>query len=125
VGLGRDAGQDHFCGCEYKERLPFVMLSWLIAAGLLDTQALQNIASNVHMLIWPAKAVTRFSSVAKLGVVFVVYPGAGHLTIPLLDMPYQDNPAGHLPPSQCFASENTATGCCIISSRAARLSCQW
>ncbi|WP_271411731.1 chromosome partitioning protein ParA [Pseudomonas sp. Q1-7] len=44
---------------------------------------------------------------AQLGVVFVVYhPGAGHLTIPLADIPrYQDNPQAYAA-AKCFVSEN-------------------
>jgi hypothetical protein len=44
---------------------------------------------------------------AQLGVVFVVYhPGAGHLTIPLVDIArYQDNPQAYAA-AKCFVSEN-------------------
>ncbi|MGQ7818455.1 chromosome partitioning protein ParA [Metapseudomonas furukawaii] len=43
---------------------------------------------------------------SDLGVVFVVYhPGAGHLTIPLADVPrYQDNPLAYAA-AKCFVSE--------------------
>ncbi|WP_044875006.1 chromosome partitioning protein ParA [Pseudomonas sp. LFM046] len=43
---------------------------------------------------------------SQLGVVFVVYhPGAGHLTIPLTDIPrYQDNPQAYAA-AKCFVSE--------------------
>jgi hypothetical protein len=92
---------------EYKEQVAIRDVE-LAYRGEQDTQALQEInrLKRAYADLASQGGDQILERLAKLGVVFVVYhPGAGHLTIPLLDIaPYQDNPLAYAA-AKCFVSE--------------------
>jgi hypothetical protein len=92
---------------EYKEQVAIRDVE-LAYRGEQDTQALQEInrLKRAYTDLASQGGDQILERLSTLGVVFVVYhPGAGHLTIPLLDIaPYQDNPLAYVA-AKCFVSE--------------------
>ncbi|MDF3936251.1 chromosome partitioning protein ParA [Pseudomonas citronellolis] len=93
---------------QYKEQLA-VRDAELSYRGELDKQLkLDNEALRGELAAQAARVESDapLQKLAALGVIFVVYhPGAGHLTIPLQDIPrYQENPMAYAA-AKCFVSE--------------------